>query len=323
MKKWSKRIRGRNNMAHHVSGQSIAILGPGAIGGFLAAMLWKSGYQVNCIATETGVERIIADGLHFISSVFGEYTARPHAEALLTSKPDILLVAAKAPMLADALARVPSEYVEQSIIIPFLNGFEHVDLLRNRYGNRVAVGSISVEVIRSASGVIHHVSPHAAISIASHDTDHKKLEEVKEIFLQSGIFCNVDDDEAHVIWNKLIRLNAITCAITASGKSLGFVRSDPGWRATMEGCVREALHIARLEGVEGNVETVMAQIDALPASLRTSLARDIEAGNIGELDAIAGAIVRKAARFNITTPTIACMIEKILLQCDMRTHMTL
>lgn len=294
--------------------QSIAILGPGAIGGFLASVFWKQGHHVNCIATQAGVEHITANGLHLISSMFGEYTARPHAQTLLTSKPDILFVAVKAPMLSDALARIPPECIKQSIVIPFLNGFEHVDMLRNRYGKRVAVGSISIEVMRQESGAIHHVSPHSAVRIASRDIAGKKLEEIKQLFLHAGISCEVVEKEADVIWDKLVRLNAITCAIAASGKNLGFVRSDPGWRMILQACVGEAAEVARAEGVESNPATVMAHIDSLPASLRTSLARDIEAGNRGELDAIAGAIVRKAACSHIATPVIIRMIERISSQ---------
>mgnify|MGYP001600806085 CR=1 FL=1 len=304
------------NMATDFSKKSIAILGPGAIGGFLAAVLWKSGYQVNCIATQAGAERIAENGLHLKSSVFGEFTARPHTQAILTSKPDILLVAVKAPALVTALARVPLEYVGQSIIIPFLNGFEHIEILRSRYGNRVVAGSISIEVMRQESELIHHLSPHAMIRIAS-DTgiSRKELEKTKQLFLHAGIPCEVSEKEADVIWEKLVRLNAINCAIAASGKSLGFVRSDPEWRVLLESCVREAVEVARIDGVDSNVENVMARIDVLPASLRTSLARDIEAGNSGELDAIAGAIVRKAAHNGIATPTITRMIEKISSQC--------
>lgn len=302
-------------MATYFSKKSITILGPGAIGGFLAAVLWKSGYEVNCISTEAGAERIAENGLHLRSGVFGEYTARPRAQALLTSKPDILLVTVKAPALVDALARVSPQCVERSIIIPFLNGFEHVDILRNYYGNRVAVGSISIEVVRSDQEVVRHLSPHAIIHIASSDISRKKLEEVKHILTHAGIACEVYEKEADVIWDKLVRLNAITCAIAASGKSVGFVRSDPEWRAMLESCVREAGEVARIDGVDSDVEKVMAQIDALPASLRTSLARDIEAGNRGELDAIAGAIVRKAAGNGIATPVITRMIEKISSRC--------
>lgn len=270
---------------------------------------------MNCIATEKGAEDITRGGLHFTSSVFGEFIARPNAEPFLTSQPDILFVAVKAPMLADAVMRVPPERVHKSIIIPFLNGFEHIDILRNHYGNRVAPGSISIEVARLLSGVIHHMSPHAAVRIASDDVDQKKLEKIKQTFLHAGISCNIYKKEADVIWEKLVRLNAITCAIAASNKSLGFVRSDPKWRIILEACVKEAVRVARKEDVDSNSKTVMAQINVLPASLRTSLARDIEAGNMGELDAIAGAIVRKAAYYGIATPAIKSMIKKISSQC--------
>lgn len=292
---------------------SVAVLGPGAVGGFLAVVLSKHGNEVNCIATELTAARIVKEGLCLESKALGNFTAHPHAESSLTTEPDILIVTAKAPALAAALERVPPELVQKSIIIPFLNGFEHIQMLRDRYGSRVAVGSISIEVMRPESGVIRHLSPHARVSVASDmDISSEKLERVKEVFSQSGIPCEIREREADVIWGKLVRLNAITCVIAASGEALGYVRSDPVWRGVIEGCVKEGAQVARAEGADSDPQKVMREIDALPNTLRTSLARDIEAGNRGELDAIAGAIVRKAAEHGLKTPTISHMIKEIL-----------
>lgn len=291
---------------------SVAVLGPGAVGGFLAVVLSTHGNEVNCIAGESAVARIAKEGLRLESEALGNVTAHPHAEALLTTEPDIVIVTAKALMLAAALERVPPELTQKSIIIPFLNGFEHIQMLRDRYGGRVAAGSISIEVMRPEPGVIRHLSPHVRVSIASDmDIPREELERVKELFSQSGIPCEILNREAEVIWDKLVRLNAITCAIAASGEELGYVRSDPVWRGVIEGCVKEGAEVANLEGADSNVQKVMAEIDALPGTLRTSLARDIEAGNSGELDAIAGAIVRKAAEHGLKTPTISHMIKEI------------
>ncbi len=80
--------------------------------------------------------------------------------------------------------------------------------------------------------------------------------------------------------------------------------------------MREAAQVAAAEGLRVGPSEVMRQIDSLPDALETSLQRDVLAGRTGELDAVAGAIVRAGARHGIDCPTINGLVEQIAARAD-------
>lgn len=295
-----------------MSNLSAAILGPGAVGGFLAAMLSRKGVPVTCIGREAVVETITQHGLRVESIVLGNFVARPKAVARLDREPDVLFVTTKATTLQEALERVDPLLVKNTVIIPLLNGLEHMQVLRARYNKRVVAGNISIEVTRRGLNRIAHTTPFARIKLASDgDVPTSRLAEIAQLLSSAGIETEVLESEAAVLWEKLVRLNALACTTSASDRSLGFIRSDPWWRKQLEGCVREGAAVATAEGAKTDSEVVMAQIDALPATLTTSMQRDIAAGKPSELDAIAGAVVRAGARYGIDCPVIKSLIEMI------------
>lgn len=300
---------------------SVAVLGPGAVGGFLAAVLWRSGVHVTCIAREDAAENIARQGIKVESVVFGDFVARPNAVAHLDQEPDILFVTTKATTLQEALDRVDPRIIKNTVIIPLLNGMEHIRVLRARYGKRVAAGNISIEVIRRGENIVAHTTPFARVKIASDgDVPKSRLSDISQLLSKSGVETKVLESEAAVIWDKLVRLNAIACTTSASDRPLGFVRSDTKWREKLEGCVREGAAVATADGVDTDSKKIMDQIDALPAALTTSMQRDISAGNPTELDAIAGAVVRAGARYGVACPVIEGLIDTIKSRIAARGH---
>ena len=295
-----------------MSQPSVAILGPGAIGGFLAAVLWRKGIPVTCIGRENSVRTLAKEGIRLESVIFGNFIARPKVIPQLNHSPDMLFVTTKATTLQSALDRVHPHVLTDTVVIPLLNGLEHVQILRTRYGKRVAVGSISIEVKRHRVNHIIHTTSFARIKLASDgDVSANRLVEISNLLSNAGIETKLLESEAAVLWEKLVRLNAIACTTAASNRPLGFIRSDPWWRKQLESCVREGAAIAMTEGTKTDPKTVMSQIDALPDTLTTSLQRDIMAGKPSELDAIAGAVVRAGAKHGIARPTIKNLIKMI------------
>src|SRR4051794_19652210 len=106
---------------------SVAILGPGGVGGLLAAALARSGAQVTVVAREATTELIARDGIAVQSTLLGDFTARPAAVARLREPVDVLIVATKAATLGDALARVETD---PELVVPLLNGVDHMQPLR-------------------------------------------------------------------------------------------------------------------------------------------------------------------------------------------------
>jgi 2-dehydropantoate 2-reductase len=270
--------------------------------------------SVTCVGKLEQVRVINEQGICLESAQFGSFVARPQAATRLNHEPDILFITVKAPFLNDALGLVSRALVSNSVVIPLLNGLEHVSAIRERVGNRVAVGMIgAVEAVKVGWNHIIHSSLHAPhIELASdHDIPKKGLYRIGEFLSRMGVETLVRDREAEVIWRKLVRLNAIASTTAASQEALGLVRQDREWRRKLEGCVREGAAVARKEGVEIDPETVMQQIDALPPTLTTSLQRDIAKGLLSEIDAIPGAILR-LAKHHDPCPTIQEIYARVM-----------
>ncbi|MEA2143042.1 MAG: 2-dehydropantoate 2-reductase, partial [Solirubrobacteraceae bacterium] len=279
----------------------IAILGAGGVGGFLAGALARAGEQVTVIAREPTAELIERDGIR-VESLFldDDFTARPIAAPRLTEPGATLVVATKATALPQALDRIDAE---PALVVPLLNGLEHMAVLRERFGpSRVAAGTIRVEADRPAPGRITQTSPFLRVDMAPPTEPVTALASVIE---RAGVPVLVIDSEAEVLWDKLVRLNALACTTSAHDLLLGAIRDDPERRAELDACVREAAAVAEAEGAVIDPDVVLAELGQAHATLGSSMQRDIAAGRPPELDAIPGAVMRAGARHGIATPTIA------------------
>ena len=138
-----------------------AVLGPGAVGGALAVRLALAGERVICVARQETAAAIRSDGLTLVQD--GEALhARPEAAGLLDEPVDLLLVTVKAPGLDDAVARVHSA---PKLVLPLLNGLEHMAVLRDRFSWVVAATIGRLEAFREGPTRIVQHAP-ALITVA-------------------------------------------------------------------------------------------------------------------------------------------------------------
>jgi 2-dehydropantoate 2-reductase len=282
---------------------SYAILGAGGVGGLVAAALARSGAPVTVVAREPTAAAIARAGLRVRSVRLGDFEAWPRAVARLDEPVRALIVATKANALAPALDRIAAE---PELVVPLLNGLDHLALLRERFGDRAVAASIRVESARLAPGEIVHTSPLVRVDLASADAARRaQLEPGAADLRAAGIPAEVGADEAAVMWSKLMRVVALATVTSAADKPLGAVRAEPRWRAALEAVVRETAAVARAEGAPVDAEATLAEIAAVHADFRSSMQRDLEAGRPLELDAIAGAVLRAGARRGIPCPTLA------------------
>ena len=289
---------------------SVAVLGPGGVGGFIAAALARAGDDVLVIARESTAEVIARDGIAVHSMRIGDFTARPAVATELSASRDHLIIATKATGLEAALDRIEAV---PGLIVPLLNGLDHVAALRARFGaGRVAAGAIRIEADRPAPGRIVQTSPFLRVDLAADDPALRSaLEGLQAMLDGAGIPCRIGDGEAQILWSKLVRLCALACTTSASGRRLGFIRSDPEWRPVLEGCVLEAAAVANAEGAGIDPAHTFAELEDAHPELGSSMQRDIAAGREPELDAIAGAVLRAGARHGLECPTIEGLVARI------------
>jgi 2-dehydropantoate 2-reductase len=275
-----------------------AVLGAGGIGGLLAGALARSGGEVVMLLRPSTRSRF-EGRLRVESVVLGDFEVEVDAVSALDRPIDALWVTTKATQLTAAWSLASPEQVGESLVIPLLNGIDHLALLRKRYANVVAA-AIRVESERVSPSLIHQSSPFLRVDMAGADP-------LQEALRAAGIECHDNDDERSLLWGKLLVLAPIALATTANAAPFGAVRTDDRF----VGCREEAITVARAEGAKVNAAATRAFHEHVPSDMRSSMQKDVAAGHQPELDAIAGPIIRAGERHGIPTPNTASLAAAI------------
>jgi len=289
-----------------------AVLGAGAIGGLMATALGSIGEDVLLLVRPEKLAGYPAPLT--LEQPTGTITAPAHPVAKLTDPVDVLWITTKTYQLESAL-----ELVEAlpCMIVPLLNGVDHVALLRARFGHeRVVPGTIAVEAERVAEGhFVQRTMVRLNIAAAGQQLLEPVLARLQE---DHGFLCHFFESEPKLLWMKLSFLAPFALVTSASGKSKGEIFADAEWKAKLYAAIEEAVAVAAREGAELDASKIQNGFDPMPESMRSSMAKDLVAGRQLELDAIAGPILRGGQRHGIAVPVSRQLVAEIQSRADAR-----
>src|SRR5207244_2240287 len=154
------------------------------------------GSAVLVLAGDETARAIARSGLRLESARYGTFEATPRTATELEHQVEACLITVKATQLDEALDRVPAGKLGHGLVIPFLNGLEHVDLLRDVYPpERVVPATIRIETARVAPGVVRHTSPFAGVDIAYTPGNREAVEEFAARLRDTGVDVRLREDE--------------------------------------------------------------------------------------------------------------------------------
>jgi 2-dehydropantoate 2-reductase len=274
----------------------VAVLGPGAVGTVLAVPLARAGHRVVCVGREETVEAIERDGLTLVRHD-EVLTARPQTVTELAEEADIVFVTVKAFALDDAIERVAAA---PSLVVPLLNGIEHVERLRTFLAGHVVAATIGrLEAYREGSTVVAQTTARPPVVTLAPGADL-----AADVLGSAGVEVRTGPSERAVLWEKAARLAPLAAATALTQRTIGELRIDPAWRGRLTHALEEACAVAAAEGVELDPAEQWTIIDAMPADLTTSTARDVAARRPSELDAITGAVIRAGRTADVPMPAL-------------------
>lgn len=290
---------------------TVAILGPGTVGGTFAVRFITADYRTLCIAPTATVQLMAFAGISLESNGSAPLVVRPEMTERLTCPVSLLLVSVKSAQLEEALERVDPEAVAEGVVLPLLNGLEHMDTIRERFPGRVAAGSLShFDAYRVGRMQIVQKTPTALVTMASDDLPREELERAARTLERAGIDVELDDDERRVLWRKAVRLAVLAPATMLTRRTVGELRTDHEWRPRMEEGVAEACAIAAADGVSLMPSAQWTRITEMSPEVTTSVARDDSAGRASEIDAITGAVVRAGQRLGVPCPVLSELVTR-------------
>ncbi len=234
-----------------------------------------------------------------LESTFGNWAVDVGWAASVTSA-DVLWLTVKATQLEDALRSV-ADAESFRAVVPLLNGIDHLQVLRSRFGeDRVLPATIAGEMERVSPGHFAHPSPFAVLSISARGRE--LLQPVTDQLRTLGFTCKFVEDETTLMWSKLAFLGPFALATSAFDKAIGEVVANPETWRQLEECVRETCAAGQAEGANIDADTVLPLIKKAPPAMRSSMQKDVDHGRPPELDAIGGAVVRAAKRHGLKAP---------------------
>ncbi len=289
-----------------------AVLGAGGVGGLVGGALAKAGHPVTLLV-RPGRRDHYPERLSVESETLGSFEAPVRVADRLDDPFDVVWITVKATALEAALDAVAPEKLSDGVVVPLLNGVDHVEQLRDRYGaERVLPGTIRVEAEQIGPGRVRHLSAFADVQVAPRPATRARAEALCEELRGDGLSCEVREDEVTMLWSKLCFLAPFALATTASGGALGVVRSDPGWWTKLEGCVKEACAVGVAEGARVAPEPILAALEGAPDGFRSSMQKDVAAGRPPEVDAIAGPILRGGREHGIDVSATRALVDRIV-----------
>jgi 2-dehydropantoate 2-reductase len=250
-------------------------------------------------------------GLHLESRVLGEVDVDVPAAARLDRPVDVLWVTVKATQLEAALQVASPAVAPDALVVPLLNGVDHVRRLREVYGPVVVPGAIRVESERLGPGHILQVSQFAQVELGAPPQLRQRADAVAAELEEAGLSCRVSDDEDSVLWRKLVILAPFAMASTSAQKDGAEFLTDERTRELMVEAGREAVAVAATQGVEVDTEANERMLLGMAGRMRSSMQKDLAAGRPLELEAIAGPILRLGKQHGVPTPATRELVSRI------------
>src|SRR5919199_799666 len=285
-----------------------AILGAGGVGGFVGGALAQAGNPVTLLVRPSR-RRYYPERLSVESKMLGTFEVPVRVTDRLDEPFDIVWITVK----ATALEAIPEQELRDGVVVPLLNGIDHVLRLRQRYGpERVLPGPIRLEAGQLGPGRVRQSSPVAEVQVAPSPTTQARAEALADELRASGLSCEVSDDEVTMLWSKLCFLGPFALTTTASGGTFGAIRSDASWWARLKTCVKEACAVGVAEGAKVAPEPILAALDEAPDAFRSSMQKDVAAGRVPEIDAIAGPILHGGSKHSIDVSATQALVDQIL-----------
>jgi 2-dehydropantoate 2-reductase len=305
------------------------IAGAGAIGGYIGALMARTGQDVTLYARGPHLRAMQERGLRILSAD-GDFEVHPRVIGDLNEAGpvDLIFLGVKAHGLTQLAPQVEPLIGENTTVVSTQNGIpwwyfragsrdagselgglqlQSVDpsgVIGAAIDPRRVVGSIvylGTEIVEP--GVIRHTEGNR-ISLGEPDGSRSdRCKAIAEALIKAGLRAPVTARLRNEIWVKLLGNVAFNPLSVLTRATLVQMTTDPGVRAIVRSIMTEVEAVANRLGIELPV-SIEQRIDGAGklGEHKTSMLQDLEAGRPMELEPIVGAVVELGERLGIDMP---------------------
>jgi 2-dehydropantoate 2-reductase len=287
----------------------IAVFGTGGVGGYFGGLLAHGGNEVHFIARGEHLAAMQANGLK-VKSVNGSFELTSVAA---TDDPkeigpvEYVVVAVKHYQLADAAQQMIPLIDSGTTVVPLLNGVDAHEVLIDALGPESVVGGLcSVVSFIEEPGVINQPSKLQRVVVG--ELSCKKSDRVEKLVSAWGKMGAEAVHSANIfvsMWTKFLFIASFGGISALARATMGELLKSKETSQLFLDAMREVESLARKQDINlasDVVDSMWTMANNFEYTATSSMQRDVAAGNVFELEAFNGRIVRLAKELGVPTP---------------------
>jgi len=307
----------------------VAIVGAGAVGGTIAALLSRAGHEVTITARGEQLRTILDNGIA-LTGAWGDFTARVHATDTLDRTPELAIVTTKA-QDAEAALRQNAEFLDGITVVIVQNGLDALRVAQRVLPDADVIGALALYAASYLSPGTVSVTTDGITAIGGSVSGTLFVERVLGAVMPVTVASNFEGAQ----WTKLV-VNHINALPAITGFSAQEIISDRRLRRIMTESMREAVRVGlalgiefeKVQGLSGTLLKLLVRLPVyvgqlIPLAMKArmgqtpnpgSTLQSIRRGQVTEIDYLNGAVVAAAERVGIATPVereLVAMVHKV------------
>ncbi len=305
----------------------ILIIGAGAVGGFLGAMLNQAGNDVTLYDINSElVNSIRENGLTVKFSASGidkHYSLKITDNLSSFDGADLMIICVKSYHTIDAIKNIVGILKSDTWILSVQNGAGNVEEIVSVVGNnqKVMGGVFLSSVTPIKINYLYYTYVIGGLKIGP--IDNKYLKEVEKFAdLSSGTELEIEITSKiqDVIWNKVL-MNSINCVAAITGITNDEFLKYPFVKDLIINLTNECIEVMKAKEInfeycDNPVKPLFTALENFKKSgnqSKASTLQDIEKGRKTEIDSINGMFVKEGKLLNVKTPINQTMVA--LIKC--------
>ncbi|MGY6571107.1 MAG: ketopantoate reductase family protein [Salinarimonas sp.] len=319
----------------------VAIVGAGAVGGYLAAELARAGHEVCVVARGENLQAIGTGGL-----VLETPEKRFRVQLRASEDPaylglqDLVIVTAKTPALPELFKRLKPLLGPYTPVVNAMNGvfwwYAHdftpngvVPNTQRLDPDNHLSATLPLErcvgmIVYSANtviapGVVRNTSRSNRFVIGTADPAvGPDAAAIARSLSGAGFETRVAADIRREMWQKLLRNIASASVAVLTGATIADIAADPDLASIARSVHREAAAVAEAHGFEGfAAESDTLYLPGTGLRHKPSLLQDLESGRPMEIDTMIAIVQDFARQLDIATPYLDTLVPLIVAKAEL------
>ncbi|AGK52197.1 ketopantoate reductase family protein [Bacillus sp. 1NLA3E] len=288
----------------------ILVVGAGAIGGYFGGRLMEKGEDVTFLVRAKRKQQLEETGL-IVESVNGNINlqvktvdARDDAGHF-----DVIFLSTKAYHLQGAIDNIRPFVGDETMIVPLLNGINHIEKLIEEFGSEKVLGGLCfIETTLNSNGKVIQTSP--AHDLMFGERNGEVTERVRKLEKTlSGTKANIRLSHTIIqdMWHKYMFITAVSGITTLMRAPIGPIRDETGGQKTISNLLNEITKIMlKIKApIAESIEAIqLEKMNGLGYSMKSSMQRDMEKKMPIEADHLQGYLLKLAKEYEIQVPVL-------------------